>query len=198
MSRPGAARVLLFAFLGEGALGLIALVWLLLRRLPIAWGDPLRAFSAGIVVALLLAAVQYGLLHHAPAVAPVTALRRLYVQVLQPLFHGVTPLEIVGISLLAGFGEELFFRGAMQQEWGWLAASVLFGLCHVGNRETLILGVWAGIVGLILGWLAHVTGGLTAPITAHALYDVLALSYIRWGLAPQDDTPDEPEGGTPL
>lgn len=198
MSRHGAARVLLFAFLGEGALGLIALLWVLWRRLPVTWGNPALAIPTGIAVALLLAAVQYGLLHHAPGIAPVTALRRLYVHVLQPLFYNVTPLEIVGISLLAGLGEELFFRGAMQREWGWLIASVLFGLCHVGNRETVILGIWAGLVGLILGWLAVVTGGLTAPITAHAMYDAMALSYIRWGLAPRDDEPGDSEGGTAL
>jgi membrane protease YdiL (CAAX protease family) len=198
MSRTNAARVLLFAFLGEGTLGLLALLWVLWRRLPVTWGNPERAVPIGIGVALLLAAVQYGLLHHAPAIAPVSALRRLYVDVLQPLFDRVTPLEIVGISLLAGVGEELFFRGAMQQEWGWIAASVLFGLCHVGNRETLILGVWAGIVGAILGWLTGVTGGLAAPITAHAVYDALALSYIRWGLAPHNDARGNSEGGTAL
>jgi membrane protease YdiL (CAAX protease family) len=187
MPRTGGARVLLFAFLGEGALGLAALLWVLVRGLPITWGEPVRAVSTGVAVALLLAAVQYGLLHHAPAIGPVEALRRLYGELLFPLFHRVTPAEIIGISLLAGVGEELFFRGAMQQEWGWTAASVVFGLCHVGNRDTLILGVWAGLVGGILGWLAMVTGGLLAPIVAHALYDALALSYIRWGFVPHLD-----------
>jgi membrane protease YdiL (CAAX protease family) len=187
MPRTGAARVLVFAFLGEGALGLAALLWVLLRRLPVTWGEPGRAIATGIAVAVLLAAVQYGLLHHAPAIGPVEALRRLYGELLYPLFHSVTPAEIIGISVLAGVGEELFFRGAMQQEWGWAAASLIFGLCHVGNRDTLILGLWAALVGGILGWLAMVTGGLLAPIIAHALYDALALSYIRWGFVPEVD-----------
>lgn len=187
MPRTGGARVLLFAFLGEGALGLAALLWVLGRGLPVSWGDPGRATLTGIAVALLLAAVQYGLLHHAPAVGPVEALRRLYRELLYPLFHEATAAEIIGISLLAGVGEELFFRGAMQQEWGWTAASLLFGLCHVGSRDTLILGLWAALVGGLLGWLAMVTGGLMAPMIAHALYDALALSYIRWGFVPQID-----------
>lgn len=178
------ARVLLFAIVGEGLLGLAALVWVLWRGLPMPWGDLHLGTVAGLTMALMLAAVQYGLLHHAPMVGPVRALRRLYHDVLHPLFERVTPLEIVGISLLAGVGEELFFRGAVQQEWGWTAASVLFGLCHVGSRETLVLGAWAALVGGLLGWLAIATGGLVAPIVAHAVYDAMALSYIRWGIGP--------------
>jgi membrane protease YdiL (CAAX protease family) len=42
-------------------------------------------------------------------------------------------------------------------------------------------GVWASAMGLALGGLAHVTGGLTAPIVAHGVYDILALAYIRRG-----------------
>ena len=36
-------------------------------------------------------------------------------------------------------------------------------------------------MGAALGWLAAATGGLLAPIVAHALYDAAALVHIRWG-----------------
>jgi membrane protease YdiL (CAAX protease family) len=41
--------------------------------------------------------------------------------------------------------------------------------------------VWASGMGFVLGTLANVTGGLTAPMVAHGLYDMLALEYIRRG-----------------
>lgn len=180
-ARATSTRILLFAFLGEGALLLVGLLWMLWRGLPLTWGEPVRATAAGLLTAGGLAAVQYVLLRHAPAIAPVRSLRRLYRELLWPLFRASTPLEILAISVLAGVGEELFFRGAMQPTWGLIITSLMFGACHVGGRVTVPLGIWAACTGALLGWLAIVTGGLTAPIVAHATYDALALSYIRWG-----------------
>lgn len=193
----GRARLLLFAFLGEGALFLAGLLWMLARDLPLSLGEPVSGIAIGLAAALGLAAVQYVLLHYAPDVAPVRALRRLYRELLFPLFRASTSIEIIVISLLAGVGEELFFRGAVQPEWGLIAASVVFGLCHVGGRVTLPLGIWAACTGVLLGWLLIATGGLLAPIVAHAAYDALALSYLRWG-PPLDDErgAPRPEGPT--
>jgi membrane protease YdiL (CAAX protease family) len=186
--RPSSARILLFAFLGEGALLLIGLLWMLWRDLPFAWSDAPRvslvtATAIGLATAFGLAAIQFVLLRVAPERGPVRALRRLYRELLFPLFRASTPIEIVVISLLAGIGEEVLFRGAMQPEWGLIATSLVFGLFHVGGRLTMALGIWAACTGALLGWLTIATGGLLAPIVAHITYDALALSYLRWGPA---------------
>jgi uncharacterized protein len=186
--RPSSARLLLFAFLGEGALLLIGLLWMLLRDLPFAWSDTPRvplatAAALGLSTAFGLAAIQFVLLRLVPERGPVRALRRLYRELLFPLFRGSTPLEILVISVLAGIGEEVLFRGAMQPEWGLIATSLVFGLFHVGGRLTVALGIWAACTGALLGWLTIATGGLLAPIVAHIAYDALALSYLRWGPA---------------
>jgi CAAX protease family protein len=181
------ARILLLAFVGEGTLLVAGLLWMLWREIPLAWGEPVRATAAGLLCACGLAAVQYALLRLAPPIRFVEALRRLYRDLLFPLFRDRTPLEIALISVLAGVGEEVFFRGAMQPEWGLVIASVLFGACHVGSRLTIVLGVWAASTGALLGWLRIATGGLLAPIIAHIAYDALALAYLRWGPVP--DTP---------
>jgi len=55
----------------------------------------------------------------------------------------------------------------------------------------VVLGAWAGATGFVLGELALATGGLIAPIAAHALYDALALAYIRWGPLPPTGRPTE-------
>lgn len=190
-TRPGAARILLFAFLGEGALMLVGLWWMLWRDLPFTWSDTPRVSLAaatviGLLTAAALAAIQFVLLRIVPERGPVRALRRLYRELLFPLFRASTPIEIVVISMLAGVGEEVLFRGAMQPEWGLIVTSLVFGLFHVGGRLTVALGIWAACTGALLGWLAIATGGLLAPIVAHIVYDALALSYLRWGPALPD------------
>jgi uncharacterized protein len=172
---------------GEGLLALVGIGWAWLAGYRLTPGPLAPGITAGVAGAVGLAAVQLWLLRRAPDVAPVRALRRLYRDTLEPLFGRVTLAEIAVISVFAGLGEELLFRGAVQTAWGPIVASVLFGLCHVGGRTTVVLGAWAALVGGFLAWLAIVTGGLLAPIVTHALYDALALSYIRWGRLPGED-----------
>jgi CBS domain-containing protein len=61
----------------------------------------------------------------------------------------------------------------------------ILSLDHVGSVRMLSFGVWAALMGGVMGMLALVTGGLTAPMVAHGLYDILALEYIRRGAHPE-------------
>lgn len=121
------------------------------------------------------------------------ALKRSVEREVVPLFEQSGLPEFALISLAAGFGEELFFRGliqlgiAMELHSGTglehpqiLAisigvASLIFGVCHWLNREYAIM---ATITGVYLGVLLVYTDNLLAPITAHALYDFFALCYL--------------------
>jgi len=93
-----------------------------------------------------------------------------------------TPLRILLMSLGAGIGEELLFRGALQ---GWLAThlpialavllpAIVFGLMHSANRIYMLI---AGLIGVYLGMLFVISGNILAPIIAHTLYDIIALAY---------------------
>ncbi len=109
-------------------------------------------------------------------------------RLIQPLFAKSTIAELAVISALAGIGEELMFRGLIQvglARWiggplgVWIAlavASTLFGLLHPMNWAYVLL---AAVMGLLLGGLWIVTGNLLVPIVAHAVYDFLALLWIR-------------------
>ena len=174
------SRLLVVALVGEGLLAGVALGWIRLRGLDVGAGDLMPGLSLGLGAALLLGLGNYVVLRLAPPIQPVRAIRRLYQETLRPLFAEVGPLEIVGVSLAAGVGEELLFRGAVQAEFGVMAASVLFGLAHISGRSSLVFGLWVAIMGFGLGGLAHAAGGLLAPIVAHTVYDAIAISYIRW------------------
>jgi uncharacterized protein len=173
-------RILTVAVVGESLLAMAGWAWARLSGQPLHAGPVVPGILAGVAAAAALAALQYLLLRHAPDVGMVRGLRRLYRDTLRPLFGTLPPGAIAIISVMAGLGEEVLFRGPMLAHWGWLASSVVFGLCHVGGRETLPLGLWAAATGALLAWLAIATGGLLAPMVAHGLYDGLALSYIRW------------------
>ncbi len=175
-----AGRLLVVALAGEGLLAGVGLVWMRLRGFPIGPGDPVAGLVLGLGASVVLAGVNYAVLRLAPPVRPVRAIRGLYREVLRPVFAQVRPLEVAVLSLAAGVGEELLFRGAVQAEFGLVVASAVFGLAHIGGRSSALFGMWVMVMGLGLGGLAHVTGGLLAPIVAHAAYDAAAISYMRW------------------
>ena len=175
-----ASRLLVVALVGEGLFAGVGLAWIRLRGLGVEAGDPVTGLGTGFAGAVLLALVNYAVLRLVPPIRPVRAIRRLYRETLRPLFAAARPLEIAGVSVAAGVGEELLFRGAVQSEFGMVVASVLFGLAHIGGRSSIVFGLWVVVLGFGLGWLAHATGGLLAPVVAHAAYDAAAISYIRW------------------
>jgi membrane protease YdiL (CAAX protease family) len=167
------------ALLGESALAASAAgaAWLL--DLDLAWGAPLRDGVIGLGSAVALGAVNHALLTSAPSMWIVNGVRAVYHEVLVPLFGTLNTAAIIVIGIAAGVGEEWLFRGVLQSTIGLLPASLAFGAAHVGGRAMLAFGVWAAVMGLVLGSLAIMTGGLLAPMVAHGAYDVLALMYVR-------------------
>jgi uncharacterized protein len=100
-----------------------------------------------------------------------------------PYLAGASAGGIVLLSLMAGVGEEVLFRGVIQAGLGerlpaWLAvgiAALLFGLAH---WLTMSYAVFATLIGAYLGILFLVTGNLLVPAVTHALYDIVALSVL--------------------
>jgi membrane protease YdiL (CAAX protease family) len=92
-----------------------------------------------------------------------------------------------------GAGEELFFRGVLQEEIGLLGASIVFGVLHGPSRQLWPLAVWATVMGILLGILYQVTENLAVAALAHAVYDGVAISYlIRTGPSDAHEQPIEP------
>ncbi len=110
--------------------------------------------------------------------------RRVVEELVGPLFADAPVTPMVALALTAGVAEEALFRGLLQDGLtgltGWLPAlliaSVLFGVVH---WLTGLYALLAGVVGLYLGGLYLLTGNLLVPIVVHALYDVVALGYLR-------------------
>ncbi len=173
-----AGRLTLVAVLTQAGLAAAGLAGAAMAGVPVPWGveRPVYATLVGLAAAALLAAVNLSLLRWGGGVW--RAVRIAVDDVLVPTFSGLGSWQIVVVSLAAGIGEELFFRGWLQPVFGLPAASVAFGLAHVAGARMLALGVWAAGMGVVMGSLALVTGGILAPMTAHACYDVLAFHYL--------------------
>ncbi len=88
----------------------------------------------------------------------------------------ITVSEAIGLALLSGFAEELFFRGAIQGTLGWVAATILFGLLHSGpGRAFRLWTVFALVAGLVLGGLMAWRGHLLGPVAGHFLVNAVNL-----------------------
>ena len=110
-------------------------------------------------------------------------LRRLVDETLLPAFAGMRWWGTGLVSLAAGIGEELLFRGVVQDglagvagpATALIAASLLFGLAHALTPAYFLLTTLAGFY---LGGLYLATDNLLLPILVHFLYDWIALSWL--------------------
>ncbi len=98
---------------------------------------------------------------------------------LAELLGRLEPGEAVALALLSGFSEELFFRGAMQTAWGWIAATAVFTVLHTGPGAAY--RVWTAfslVAGLALAGLMEWRGNLLGPVSAHFLVNAVNLGRI--------------------
>lgn len=98
-------------------------------------------------------------------------------EVISPLVKELDVKSAFMISVAAGFGEELFFRGFLQVEIGLIASSILFSLLHFAGlvKKYLAVAIVYFLVSLYLGLLFQSYQSLWVPIGAHFLYDFLVL-----------------------
>lgn len=202
-ARPGAR--LLVGSLVEGGLVLLAAVlayvfavplWDLMwpaERLPIAltWG-----------LAATLPMVAFFVLMLTTSWRPLANLRDQAQQLVGGLVKGAGWLPVVLLAVMAGIGEEALFRGVLQPlaiRWltplgpevapwiGMVAVSLLFGLAHPMSTAYIVV---ATLAGLFLGTLALLTGEVLSATIAHALYDVVALGWMKLTLDRQPIPPN--------
>lgn len=180
-------RWLLIAFEGSLVLAAIALGWVLsqpplqhctLSPESFAWG------TLATVPMLAALSVCLGFPN-----GPWQSLVQLVDEMLVPMLRGWSFAEMAIAAAMAGLGEEMLFRGVLQEvvqrvlvDQGLespllpiVAAGLLFGLAHA---ISLAYAVFATLVGIYLGWLYVWSGDLAVPITTHAVYDFLALVYL--------------------
>jgi membrane protease YdiL (CAAX protease family) len=171
------------ALLFQGGIGALGLAAIMLFGIPVqnTGVTPGLAVLLGLVGSAATYAVivfltrPTGLLHQAMA-RELEALSRFTRDYSWPV--------LITLSVFAGVGEELLFRGAIQ---GWLAqhapdalaiavASLLFGLVHYLSLAYFCLATG---MGLLLGIAYTTTDSLLLVMVWHGVYDMIALFSLR-------------------
>ncbi len=99
--------------------------------------------------------------------------------------------DLLALAVLAGLGEEVLFRGALQpwlSQWhplgGVIVVNLLFGLAHALSIKCFL---FAFIVGMYFSWLytgipsvhpGFDNDNLLRPVVAHAVYDYIAFLVV--------------------
>jgi membrane protease YdiL (CAAX protease family) len=170
------SRFITFAALFYGSLAVAAALWASLRGFELRLTGDHMALSVVLGALTPVITVSLGLLAY--RLLPV--LREVAEELAPRLVDGASHGGLLLISVFSGVGEEAFFRGAVQQEFGLVVASVVFGAVHVGpDRRYLWWTAWAVLAGFLFGALYDVTGGLLAPILAHASHNAATLLLWR-------------------
>jgi membrane protease YdiL (CAAX protease family) len=177
---PESRTLIILAVLFEASLAPLALLlgWLLDRPAltGFAWSADdvmLGVIATGPMLALFL----FG---RSRPVGPFRSIMRFFEEEARPILAGCTWPDLALISVAAGVGEEMLFRGVFQGalvRWlgpwpGWGAASLVFGLLHPITPGYIVV---ATLMGAYLGGLWWLNGNLLTVMVAHALYDFVAL-----------------------
>ena len=188
---------LTYAVLLELSLGLSAiLIGLFLgvnprQDLPAWWDGPaiLKSLGIGILVGSAFA-LSMELVSRLP-IRSMQKLERSMQSQLHLLLGPMSVPDLLLLSLSAGIGEELLFRGLIQGWWmslsetqsfleslpGMALSAVCFGFAHPLSKTYIVLATLAGFLFAILYWA---TRDLLACVLAHAIYDAIICVYWKW------------------
>jgi hypothetical protein len=179
--------VLFELFLAALAFVFCALFGLLPMR--VAWPATFDAAGGLLVLSLALSLPPFAVLvafdRHPPK--HFDRIKGILWEQVMPLFEDCGVIQFIALSIAAGIGEEMLFRGFLQEllvrslpgTAGMVAAVVItnlaFGLVH---RLTWMYAFWAFCMGLYLSLVYAWTENLLAAVLVHAAYDALALIYL--------------------
>jgi hypothetical protein len=176
-------RIVLTVFVVEVILGAVGLAGGWWFETPILEGMNVDLRSAGLAIVATFPLLFVSLLGLRRKSGFGAELLEVIRKTLGELFATCSVIDLLIVSIMAGIGEELFFRGFLQDSLGnvihpWAAlvlVSALFGVVHWASW---VYALAAGMIGLYLGIIFLVTGNLFVAIAVHALYDFGAILVI--------------------
>lgn len=176
------SQILVASVAVEGLLVAATLVWSYLRGITLFDQLTVAHLIQGIAFVIPLLFVNYVLFgpvsDHVRLLRPCRDFRET---VVRPLANALDPATALFVSCLAGFGEEMFFRGMLQTEFGIVFASALFAILHFGPaiRSYVFIALIYLLFGFYFGLLFVHSASLWPPIITHLVYDFVVLVVLR-------------------
>jgi len=182
VAQASVISLILFAFLFEGLLAFIYIAYFYFDD-SLSW--PRRPYPAEILFGVLLAfllSILNGILVRVSYARGFKDITIFIDEIVIPLASRLGPISALLISIAAGVGEELFFRGLLQPHIGIFATSILFSLAHflTDVRKYWVLALIYVGIGVVFGLVYEIFASLWAPIIFHVVYDYIALLYFRY------------------
>jgi uncharacterized protein len=170
-----------------GAMGLTAVLLLIFAKLWLYFGEmhllPLIFKLSDLGIAIALGLVITGLSNIVYRLWPAyrTSADFYLAFVMKPLAWP----DLLWLGLLPGISEELLFRGVMLPSLGYNAVGVVlaalcFGLLHMSGTRQWPYALWAGTVGIILGYALLFTGNMLVPVGAHVCCNLCSGVIWKW------------------
>jgi uncharacterized protein len=170
----GLATMVLF---GGGGIALITLVQhRTLADVLLKGSGPLEQLWYGLIVGVAIGRLAWAIIG-GTGYAP---LRERYALLIGP--HVQQRSMRIAVSICAGVGEELFFRGALQPWLGIPLTALVFVAIHgyldPRDKHLFVYGTVLTLCMMVLGWMADVQG-LIGPMLAHAIIDIILLERLH-------------------
>ncbi len=89
-------------------------------------------------------------------------------------------MQVPVLAFVSAAGEELFFRGALQEGLGLYTSALLFGLIHIPWKKLMWpWPIFALVLGLAFGFIVRWTGSLYGPFLGHFLINLVNIYLIK-------------------
>ena len=179
-NRGRGASLIMTALVFYGILAVGAFLWQW-----IVAGDPLLIFRInakrprmGAETGLLLGAFLFNLVFDYAGPRYSSLLSR-FQNSLREIIGPLLPRDIFILAVLSAFGEELFFRGAVQASLGFIPATLLFAASHYPLKKELWLWpLYALLMGSVLGTLRILGGDIWSAVLLHFSVNAVSLGLI--------------------
>jgi membrane protease YdiL (CAAX protease family) len=159
-------------------LGVVGYSGIVYFSLPVTFLFNLESCAAGVASFLVIMGWTF-LVQKGYALIKGNAYAEALTDALAKEYLGTSLLHAFLGGLTAAVGEEVFFRGFIQNRWGLLAGALAFGLAHLGKKDIRIVSYWSYVHGLLFGGSYYLTGNLAVPVIAHGLFDLGGVVYFQ-------------------
>lgn len=139
----------------------------------------IKIFACAVIAGIILAYLGYGFYKWMKKAKKFQAIVELFEDVLSPAFSSLKLRDVVILSMISGFSEEIFFRGLLFTHFGIIVSSLAFGILHMPGFKFWVYAVWAALSGALFCFFLNLSGSLWLPVIAHVTNNMIGMFILQ-------------------